>query len=265
MEESTPELAALIGKRFLQRRDVKAIQIPTGEYVPDHTSWKMRHLIDHIEGKHSYGHYLLDTDSKTRVFAFDIDLEKTGAWPKGYDDQDESRVIESVSFNPREAWRDRNHPARNWMKYQLRMVAQKFASTAHERLGLPVAVAYSGSKGVHVYCFLDGPTEAKLAREAATLVIDWIGELEPKRGNSFFAFRDKDAWNGYPNLSIEVYPKQDTVTSGKGYSNLMRLPLGRNLKSTDPTFFLDLKAPMGQFLPDGNPIQLLETGDPWRE
>ena len=68
---------------------------------------------------------------------------------------------------------------------------------------------------------------------------------------------------GYPNFDLEVYPKQDSLAD-KDLGNLLRLPLGRNLKNpADPTFFLDLTTPPGVMVPHGNPVQLLETGDPY--
>jgi hypothetical protein len=43
----------------------------------------------------------------------------------------------------------------------------------------------------------------------------------------------------------------------------MRLPLGKNHKSSDPTFFLDMTTPLGQMTPHQNPTALLESGDPF--
>ena len=80
------ELIGLIAKRFIQRRDVKAVQFASGAYIPDH---KLEHLGQHaplgfgvsqleahLTGKASYGHYLIDANNQARMFALDIDLEK---------------------------------------------------------------------------------------------------------------------------------------------------------------------------------------------
>ncbi len=127
-------------------------------------------------------------------------------------------------------------------------------------LQLPCAVAYSGGKGVHVYAFT-GLISAAEAREGAQIVLDSIGNFHASRGTNFYKWNDEDPVAGYPNLSIEVFPKQDTL-SGKDLGNLMRLPLGRNLKSSDPTFFLDMRSPMAEMRPV-DPIWALTALDPW--
>ena len=130
----------------------------------------------------------------------------------------------------------------------------------HEELELPCAAAYSGGKGVHVYAFT-GPISASDAREGARIVLDSVGGWSPSRGDNFFRSTDNDPVTGFPNLSIEVFPKQNTL-DGKDLGNLMRLPLGRNLKSSDPTFFIDVRSPMGQMIPV-DPVWALETSNPW--
>ena len=84
------DLAVLYAKRFIQRRDVKAVQFASGAYSPDRElnnlgahaplGFQMSHLEAHIEGTRTYGHYLLDQEDTCRMFAFDLDLEQTGAY-----------------------------------------------------------------------------------------------------------------------------------------------------------------------------------------
>lgn len=276
------DMAVLLAKRFIQRRDVKAQQSPSGkdyfpvtERNPDGTPgprvpFKMADLEAHLLGRASYGHYLLDANDTVKLFAFDIDLEPTGYWVKlpnlsGGDLTNEQfdAAVQVTPCNPRESWRNRAHPGREWFKYQLRGVADRLSRAIYETLEIPVAAAYSGSKGIHVYGFT-GPVKAAEAREAAEIVLDSVGEFELKKGKNFFQTVNQDPYTGFPDVSIEVFPKQESL-SGKDIGNLMRLPLGRNLKSNDPTFFLDQQAPQFKLVPHGDPIALLKNGNPWHD
>lgn len=289
------DMATLIAKRFIQRRDAKAMQKPNGDYVPvadwnpDGTRgalypFTMADLNAHLNREQTYGHYLIDADDKCKLFAFDIDLEKnrlpssaepegfTGSWcelpdlsayPEGYDMSNEEydSLIKTHPFDAREAWLDRAHPSRRWLKYQLRCVGEKLARTVAEEFELPVAMAYSGAKGIHVYAFT-GSINAAEAREAAETTMALAGGFELFRGHNFFRTTDRHPFTGFPNLSIEIFPKQGSL-EGKDLGNLMRLPLGRNQKTQDPTFFVDQRAPLGQLVPHPDPVSLLKTGRPW--
>lgn len=272
-------LEVLFAKRFIQRRDVKAIQFSDGSWSPDTAlrnlngyaplGFQMQHLTQHLNGTHTYGHYLLDANDRCRVFVLDIDLRKAddGSWvefPKGEMSNEEfdaqTRVVTNI--NPRRLWADRtNVQARTWFKYQMRVLADRFCRVIQNDLRLPCVSSYSGSKGVHVYGFL-GDSPAKEVREAALLVLDLLDEFEATRGNNFFRHKDSDPRTGFQNFEIEVFPKQDTL-AGKDLGNLVRLPLGRNLKSNDPTFFLDMRAPLWSIQPHPNPASLLESGNPY--
>lgn len=261
-------LPALLVKNFIQRRDVKAVQLSTGDYMPhtvnnrrdgERIPWRGRDLHEHLMRISSFGHYMLDTESRCKLFAFDIDLEPTGFLPASCD-VESNWPSDFTEANPREAWRDRRHVARPWLKYQMRMLAGKLAGVAYRELDLKVAVAYSGCKGLHVYCFHE-PMAAADSREGAQLVIDTLGELELKKGHNFYKHQDTDPYTGYSNLSVEVFPKQTDLT-GKDLGNLMRLPLGINRKTNDPTFFVDLTAAMNELKP-GDAETILASGNPW--
>lgn len=270
----TEELENLIAKRFIQRRDVKAVQFPSGAWSPDYKirhmtshlplGWNRDHLTAHLTGSRTYGHYVLDENDMCRVITFDIDLidDKTGTWVNHVTTKPgtvESSVTDNV--NPREQWANRTLVGpRSWYKYQMKMLATRFCS-AFVEMGLPTAAAYSGSKGVHVYGFVD-PMKAQDAHEGALLALDMIDEFEPYKGKHMFIHRNPDPWQGYRNFTVEIYPKQESL-EGKTLGNLLRLPLGRNLKSEDPTFFLDLKTPMAVFQPHEDPETLLREGNPF--
>lgn len=273
-------LANLIAKNFIARTDVKAIQFSNGSWAPHnefnpethkhdgpHIPWRRQDLNDHLNRVQTYGHYLLNQDSQCKLFAFDIDLEKNapadstrpfqGVWPEFTEDAEPTLH----EFDAREAWLDRSHPSRPWQKYQLKMVASQLCKAIFEELELPCAVAYSGGKGVHVYAFT-GLISAQDAREGSRIVLESIGGWEASRGDNFFRSKDRSPITGFPNLSIEVFPKQDSL-DGKDLGNLMRLPLGRNLKSSDPTFFIDMRTPMTDMRPVDAEFAI--RGNPWAD
>lgn len=270
------EMATLIAKKFIQRRDVKAQQSFNGDYHPvvdsgnNRIPFQMSDLRNHLNRELTFGHYLIDQEDKCKLFAFDIDLEQAGYWCQipTADQMDENTTEEQFqsmlmahAFNPRESWRERNHPSRDWTKYQLRMLVEKLSKTIKQEFDLPVASAYSGSKGAHVYAFT-GVVDAKEAREAAELTLSLAGDFELHRGKNFFRTVDQTPLRGFPNMSIEIFPKQSSL-EGKDLGNLMRLPLGKNQKTNDPTFFIDQRAPMGHLVPHPDPIALLKSGNPW--
>lgn len=146
-------------------------------------------------------------------------------------------------------------------------MAELLSSTIAKELGLQVACAYSGNKGVHVYGFT-GTIKSQDARAGALLV---MAELGKKMGGEFvpgdghYKFDNEDPVTGFSNLSIEVYPKQDSM-EGKSYGNLMRLPLGVNQKNPkDPCFFLDQTAPHTVLAPHPDPVALLNGKSPWKD
>lgn len=283
----TTELAALIAKKFIARRDVKAQQNNRGFYTPvvvdrnvdepERIPWQMADIEAHIAGTKTFGHYLVDQDDNCKLFAFDIDLNKTvndqqgnilwqGSYPfpESYGDSSDFKG-EIRKFNPRSAWLNRSHEARPWMKYQFHMVAHMLCATIEKELDIPCAVAYSGAKGIHVYGFT-GLIPAADAREGAQIVLDALAlrgnPVELLKGKHFFKFSNPDPIEGFPNLSIEVFPKQDTL-DGKDLGNLMRLPLGRNLKSEDPTFFVDMAAELNSLQPV-DAIHALTASSPFK-
>lgn len=280
------DLAKLFASRFITRSDVKAVQLDRaggglgpGDWFPDTrvnrerrpnsphlpVGFNMDHLLAHVSGTRTYGHYLLGQDSTCKVFAFDIDLKKqtkdwSGTW---VDVQQDADAIHS-GISPLDLWLDRSKaaaPARKWYKYQMKMLAHRLASEI-VALGADCAVAYSGHKGVHVYGFTDRMPASEV-REGAVLVLDRLDEFKAVRGKNFWEHKNDDPIHGFQNFSIEVFPKQVSLEKN-GLGNLMRLPLGVNHKAPkDPTFFLDMTAPLGQFTPHSDPVTLLKKGNPF--
>lgn len=280
------EIPSLLATRFIARRDVKAIQHSNGIYTPhtrpkrsedeplEYLPWQMTDLEAHLSGSSTFGHYFLNQNSECKLFMFDIDLCDSGFLPEEkmpdpWASDADQLCWEIASINAcadlRSAWRDRSHPGRPWMKRQFKQVAHKLVKTIMDEIAMPCAVAYSGSKGIHVYAFT-GPISGYNAREGARIVLDALGETEPSKGNNFYRFKNQDNIDGFPNLSIEVFPKQDTIDAD-GFGNLVRLPLGRNLKNPkDPTFFVDMSDSLNSLSPV-DPLWALTDGaaNPFRK
>lgn len=292
------DLAKLLSLRFIQRRDAKAEQTsdgawhPVREFNPEtgkndgpNIPWKMGDLRAHIEGTRTFGNYLADADSNVKLFVLDIDLDATGHWvqwpylgadsPEANryftDDQavnDERFMNDTVihESTPREDWHDRKHPGREWYKMQLRSLSDLLNRAITKELGLQTAIAYTGNKGLHVYGFT-GTISAVQAREAALLALEYAANIWPygaevsaHRGKNFYKFDDGQPHSELSNMTVEVFPKQDIISSG-GYGNLVRLPLGRNLKhSKDPCFFIDQTAGGHVIAPHPDPARLLNEG-----
>lgn len=267
-DQMTATLENLFAQKFIARTDAKAIQHHDGSWSV-HTKngkrdgeripWGRDALREHLEGRNTFGHYLLSKESKCKLFAFDIDFRKeTGSLPT-LPITTEDEVEYKNSFVPvvdlRAAWLDRAHPARDYMKLQLKELSHMLLRGIVEELEIPCAAAYSGAKGVHVFGFT-GLMDAVEVREGAQIVLDSIGRFKPIRGENFVEHVD------YSNFSIEVFPKQGSL-DGKDLGNLMRLPLGKNLKAPkEPTFFMDMTCPMGVLKPM-DAETALKIENPW--
>lgn len=275
--------------------------------------WRMGDFRAHVAGRKTFGHYTNDQESLTKLIVFDIDLDTglcekyKEAVKKKLDipecceqghgtycvppmnkivsgeitsNEDFDAALEIVPSHPRTDWRDRQHPGRPWYKQQLRCMVEMITGAIQREAGLACAAAYSGNKGCHVYAFFDEPTDIALARVMALEILAVAGDAPDKRykivkhkGSNFFKYDDPDPYTGYENLTIEVFPKQDTM-DGKDLGNLVRLPLGVNHKGPnyklksggtrhEPTFFIDQRLPYAELQPHPDPVGLLRSGDPY--
>lgn len=265
------ELVALLGTRFIERRDVKAVM---GEpmagkggkplhWQPIREPFTMQDFADHLSGKRTFGHYMVSPEGKTKLFAFDLDLRENKppvperddpGFEGGYITEDsEPGVV--IPCDPRKAWLEENHPAKWYLTQQLRCLAEALAIAVHERMGLDVAMASSGGKGLHVYGFT-GPDDAANVRAAALELLNIMGCFEPYRGDSFFLHKV-----GLQNISVEVFPKQTTL-DGKDLGNLMKLPLGLHRTTGKMGEFITAKAPYTELVPM-DPMAALSGQLPW--
>lgn len=272
------ELAIALGKRFIQRRDVKAVQHENGVYTPHQTKdgqrfpWKMDDIRNHLSGSHTYGHYLVDQSNLTKLFAFDIDLVKgneknplPGYWIDMREDQEVDLGV--IPCDPRKIWQEPDHPAKQWLALQLKCCANALGLKAKRLFGddIHIAMAYSGCKGLHVYGFFVEPVPATFARKSAIEVLrafnrpDGLPGFEPIRGENFWASTQEE----HHNYEIEIFPKQDSL-DGKDLGNLMRLPLGINRKTGQRGYFIDGRSALYE-LRMMDPLAALSGELPWDE
>lgn len=270
----TRELEDTIVKRFIERKDVKAKQ-RGAEYHPvvrgngERVPWSRADITAHLSGERSYGHYMVSPEGKAKLFAFDIDLEQpskhTGKICRwiGINEDGTWEDMEPRECNPREAWHHPDAP-----DSLIRFLRSELVSTAHELTSMvnrllpdvPVAVSYSGNKGIHVYG-LTGPHSGDELREVAKEILSAVGKYEPIRGENFYASTGTDLKVHNTNVSIEVFPKQGNL-EGKDLGNLMRLPLGVNAKSGKRAYFISLSNPVDAPFKEIDPMVALE-GNPW--
>jgi len=218
------DLVRLLGTRFIQRRDVKSFQATDGAWYPKREPMTMADFEAHLAGTATLGHYLLDEENNTKLFAFDIDLVKHGRECPGQGCKGcPVRVLgvdgQEYDVIPRLLWPD-DHPATPVLTRDLRSMADGLAWTIYEQLNIPVAIASSGHKGLHVYGFT-GTISASVARELALEILRcYSSVLVPFRGDNFYRHE-----YDYQSIDIEVFPKQASL-DGKDLGNLMKLPLG---------------------------------------
>lgn len=271
------ELAKLLASQFIARPDVKARQSRFGTYAPVRSKFTMDDLLAHIQGRQSFGHYMVNTDDTVKLFAFDVDLEKL--LPEDHPMYRGNLYLPTIKNGPddysgwevacpRTTWMSRKPgPAREFLKSTMHRIAASLVTAIEEILQIKALAAYSGSKGIHVYGMTGKDTPAALAREAAQLVLKEM-RWEPIRGQNVYAQQlvgDEifDAVDrNLHQFTLEVFPKQDSL-DGKDLGNLMRLPLGVNYKSPkDGAFFLDLRTPYDDFTPM-DPLEALTTNNIW--
>ena len=263
-------LTDLLLEMYIERRDVRAWQQSNGAYFPDYGAVTEDDLACHLSGgprkggvltkdgtpmvdkksgalltvrRDTMGHYLLSPENKCRVFVFDIDVATAGVWG-------------GERFEARAEFAKPDSPYREGLIGQLLITAECIARRAHRELDIPVAISFSGNKGVHVTGFT-GSEAAAHVRSAAHDVLDAIGSFTPLRGSNFFAPENPEM-----SLSIEVFPKQESIDADK-LGNLVRLPLGINRKSNGASCFLRVGGGARSRFQEMDPIEALSGALPW--
>lgn len=205
----------------------------------------------HLSGTKTMGHYLVNPELQTcKLFAFDIDVRKPGP---GYTPISSS----GEPYNPREAWLDPAHEMYEFLLKDVRCMAEGLARRVNNLMGIPVAIADSGGKGYHVYCFT-GSIPAEAARTLAHGILEGWRCFELVRGQNFWRHTNPDI---YQDLEIETFPKQATVNDG-GLGNLMALPLGINRKTGNKKCFISVRSELNK-ISEMDATRALEGDLPW--
>lgn len=267
------DLVKLLGTRFVARKDVKAFQSDDGAWYPDRTPMTMQDFRDHFSGTRTMGHYLLDQEDRCKFFAFDIDLAKHG---KNCTTQGckggcvPYHGADNVLYNldVRQVWAagpeaygfvDGDLPLfYDNLTMDLKCMAEGLARYTNRTLGIPVAIATSGHKGLHVYGFT-GEVPAEAAKALALQVLTTYGCFYASRGDNFWRHSEQ-----YESLEIEVFPKQTTL-DGKDLGNLMKLPLGVHRVTKRRAEFIHVKGALGILGPTDvmEPERALGGDLPW--
>ena len=239
-EERT--IVDLIGKRFISHGVHYAEQEPSGAYHPVKGGLTRSALSDHLSGKRSLGHYLVSPeDSHVKLVAFDLDARKALSDVEKQKGLKPAVIGDRTIEDPRSAFLNPDDPDHDEVQCELWVAGFMFAHQLklvckEGDIGVTCAVAFSGSKGVHVYGWFDQRQPAKDARTLAQAVLTSFAVdnlvYEPFKGSNFYRNESE-----FPCVDVEIFPKQETVGEG-GSGNLMRLPLGINLKNKGRSYFM---------------------------
>ena len=188
---------------FQGLEDRHAIQLDNGEYRPRLFGLRDIDVEEHLfRTSTTLGIYLLRYDDTVCLACIDIDIDT----PK------------LVAVESKEGMAGRR---------RLFEIAKQEAQKQSEKLtalGLPHAIEFSGKRGYHLWIFFKDPIPAYYVfRLREMLVIDRSPDL-----TADWKFGDK----------YEFFPKQ-AYTSGKGYGNLIKLPMGKHRVSKQFSYFLD--------------------------
>lgn len=255
------DIVALMGKLLIARKDTKAIEtringqwgwIPDRERVPrgeDPNSgalipMRMSDFEEHMTGKRCMGTYLLDSDSRTKFVAFDIDLKTNGEYLVVRDTLAEIEAAEvagvldldlKVGDLETALHRPDLEPHR-WARILLNNLSLAITMNV-AKLGLPTLTVLTGG-GMHVLVPFGEPIPAADARRIGADVMEALGHV-PTRGDNFWITAGASE---HPPVEVEIFPKQD---KNQGFGNLIRLPLGWHAGARVRTAFVDRTNEMG--------------------
>lgn len=261
---SETEIIRALGTRFIERRDVKAIQSENGSWFPVkcaacrssdvqclHKPMNLQDFKDHLSGQRTLGYYLVNPTTQTcKLIALDLDVRK----PNKEQDYVPHNTLGNPT-NPREdILKDGTVEQANLYR-DLLILAEGFARRMNEVLGIPVAIAYSGGKGMHVYGFT-GSIPANAAVDLVQNFMKSWSVFSPTKGENFWRH---DLF--FQDIDIETFPKQSSVDKA-GYGNLMGLPLGVNRKTGRAKYFVTTRSRMG-VLKEMDAVRALEGDLPW--
>ena len=108
---------------------------------------------------------------------------------------------------------------------------RKIDRAVRNELGMHALTVITGG-GAHVLVPLPEPVRADWTRDAGLGALDTINDI--KVLNRTFA-----AYGAYDEISIEIFPKQDSLSDSSGFGNLIRLPFGWHHEAEIRTYSID--------------------------
>jgi len=244
--EYDPRLPDLLAKKFINRSDVKAVQWSDGAgYNPLRGKpFTYRDLKQHLSGEKSYGHYMVSQDDMSKLGAFDLDAGRDEITINLYEEESDRMSGPEITFVPREAMAQLDHPGRETYIRFLRVAAAGLEAFSSRMIpGCMTATSFSGGKGLHVYVFMPSQMKSDRIRKLLSSVMGKTRPTwEPLRGDNFWHTPNQI----FPGIEIELFPKQSKISD---LGNLMRLPLGRHNKTKMDAFFIDTNARETELLP----------------
>ncbi|WP_342833233.1 TOTE conflict system archaeo-eukaryotic primase domain-containing protein [Candidatus Hadarchaeum sp.] len=189
---------------------VWAYQLPNGSYGPGSHPLTFGDVFAHFKGEKTLAAYLLDDKDNVKFIAIDIDLARSVVEPlldKGLS------YVEIFEKH----------------KTILLEIANKLFSKLCYYFIRPY-IAFSGSKGLHIYVFFENPVPAYRPVSLIRSILEkvsWPKDL----------------------VTVTPYPRQ--VTKGDGYGDIIKLPFGIHQVSRERTYFLNRV--------NGEPLNLLPS------
>ncbi len=102
-------------------------------------------------------------------------------------------------------------------------ITKELARHLRDQHGIQPVIEFSGNKGYHVIIFLSEPAEASLVKGWGDQIVTAL-QLERRTTMS---------------PHVEVYPRQGHITAEAPNGNLLKLPLGRHLRSGSMSYLCD--------------------------
>lgn len=253
--EIAKETANKLSKLLISRRDVKAFE--KGEWFASRKPMELADFESHLFSKNAcMGTYLLNQDSQIKFVAFDIDLTGPGSYFK-IDDLDEVQRKEDAGLyegqlDPDfrmgmwdEALHDPEHDGYRWVRSTLSHVVRSLCQRVESQLALPVLPVITGG-GAHVIVPFGEKVDAADGRIAAHGLMDGFSGFR-RLSDNFYTNASEDAPLDTETrrpvgetISIEVFPKQDSLPNRDSFGNLLRLPFGWHKQAKMRTYIMDL-------------------------
>ena len=239
------EAATLMGDLFIHRRDRKAIYRPdtrTGvwHWTAIEGPFTIGDFFRHLMKQYCLGAYFLDPTNTVKLLAYDLDLSKSAKYFLIHDlEKIEELEAQEYEFDldlqePGDleyALHREFHPAHRWARMMLLECIRKIDRAVRGELGMQTLTVITGG-GAHVLVPLPEPVRADWTRDAGLGALDTINDI--KVLNRTFA-----AYGPYDEISIEIFPKQDSLSDSSGFGNLIRLPFGWHHEAEIRTYSID--------------------------